>query len=124
MNMKGRTARLASLGAESIVGLRSANSTALKRKSFRMLFWPMPALSLGACRLIGGSHFIVIADVQALTSPHAANDRALSRYDPALAFAMSCRCLADVLPMSCRLKHKNDPGLTKSALCPPVAAQV
>jgi hypothetical protein len=40
--MKGRTARPASLGAESIVGLRSANSTALKRRLVQDTLWPLP----------------------------------------------------------------------------------
>jgi len=79
MNMKGRTARPASLGAESIVGLRSANSTALKRRLVQDTLWPLPFLS--ACHfdrrqvMIAASHFIVIADLQALTSPGAANNR-------------------------------------------------
>jgi hypothetical protein len=47
----------------------------------------MPAFFLSACRLIGGSHFIVIVDLQAQSFPGAANKRgspARSRYDPAL----------------------------------------
>jgi hypothetical protein len=56
MNMKGRTARPESLGAESIVGLRSANSTALERRLVQDTLLAA-AFSLARATLIGGKSF-------------------------------------------------------------------
>jgi hypothetical protein len=62
MNANGRTARLAALCVESIVGVRSTTSTALRRRFVLDLL--VPAFFLSARRLIGGSNFIVTADLQ------------------------------------------------------------
>src|SRR3954452_13378480 len=104
MSMKGRRARPASLGAESIVGLTSANAAALGTR------WRQDALE--PCRLIGRSHFIIIAHLQApslftaLSSSGAANNRSLVAAIGMIPYRHSqhlgdiVRCLA----ISCRMK--------------------
>jgi len=56
MNIKGRKARPASLGAESIVGVRSANCTALRRRLVQDTLLAA-ASSLARATWIGGKSF-------------------------------------------------------------------